>query len=435
MASFVNSAYDYYLSTYGSKQASRYDSHKKEELRNTVNKIKKLNKESPLYKIRISGDVQKFAIDIKESARSIKNVVASFSESDEGIGAAFHKKIATSSNPEAATAEYIGDSSSLTTSEGFEIEILQLATPQTNVSNFLNRDDYDFQPGSYSFDLNMNSNSYEFQYNINSGDSNEDVLRKLARLVNNARVGLKADILTGSQDMAALRLESKQTGLAPEETSLFKIVSENTPESRQAMQLLGIDTVAAEAENSTFLLNGVKHNSYANTFTINNAFSVTLHGVTKKNEPVTIGFKSGSEAVMDDIQSLVDSFNSILKVAESRSNTKLSNEKLLKDMGGVAKTYAPSLDPLGLSVSDKGMISIDREKLSEAVISEDANENIGILNRFKDAIGRKADEASLDPMNYMKKLLVTYKNPNSPKNLVCPYISSVYSGMMVDRTC
>ncbi len=335
MASAIGSAYDYYLTTYGSRQASRYDSHRKEDLRKTVNKINLLNKESPLYKVKISGDVQKFAIDIKENARSIKNIVASFSETDEGIAAGFHKKIATSSNPDAVTAEYIGDSTALTASEGFEIEVLQLASPQTNIGGFLKQDAYDFLPGSYSFDLNMNSNSYEFQYNINVGDTNEDVLHKLARLVNNAHIGLKADVLNGSQDMSALRLESRQTGLGPDETSLFRIMSDNDPESRQAMQLLGIDAVAAQAENSLFLLNGKKHSSYSNTFTINNAFSVELHSVTPKNSPVEIGFKPGSEAVTDDIQSLVNSFNSILRVADNHSETKLSNQKLLRDMGSI----------------------------------------------------------------------------------------------------
>ena len=102
-------------------------------------------------------------------------------------------------------------------------------------------------------------------------------------------------------------------------------------------------------------------------------------------------------------------------------------------MGNIAKAYSPELDPMGLSVSDIGLITVDREKLTESVESEQADEHIDVLNHFKDAIGRKADEASLDPMNYVKKMLVAYKNPNSNKNFVCPYISSVYSGMMVDR--
>lgn len=435
MSSAISSAYDYYLTTYGSKEVSRFDSHKKDDLRKTVNKIKILNKESPLYKVRISDDVQKFAIDIKEGARSIKNVVAEFSETEEGIGAAFQKKIATSSNPDVVTAEYVGDTTFFTTEEGFEIEVLQLATPQTNIGNFLKRAEHDFVPGSYSFDLNINSNSYEFQYNINSGDSNEEILHKLARLFNNSHIGIKADILNGSQQMAALRLESNQTGLAPRESAIFQIIPENTPHSRSTMQILGIDAVTAPAENASFLLNGTKHSSYLNTFTINNSFAVTLHGISEKNDPVFIGFKPGSEAVTDDVELLINSFNSILSIADKYKDSNQTNEKLLKDMGAVSKTFSSSLSTMGLSVTDNGKISIDRDKLEKSIVSKQAGHNLDVLNQFKDAVGRKADEASLDPMSYVSKTLVVYRNPNSLKNLVTPYISSVYAGMMVDRIC
>ncbi len=435
MALPIGAAYDYYLSTYGSQHASRYDSHKKEDLLNTVNRIKILNKESPLYKVRLSGDVQKFAIDIKESARNIKNVVASFSESEEGIGASFYKKIATSSNPDAVTAEYVGDSASLTTNENFELEVLQLAAPQTNIGNFLKRTEHDLLPGSYSFDLNMNTNSYEFQYNINVGDTNEDVLHKLSRLVNNAHIGLKASILSGSQETAALRLESSQTGLAHGESELFKIIPEDTQESRNAMQILGIDAISSSAENSSFLLNGTKHSSLSNTFTINNSFSVTLNDVSPKHKPVTIGFKPGAEAITDDIQLLIDSFNSIIQIAEKHSGKKQSNDKLLKDMGNIAKTHALDFRSMGLSVADNGFVSVDRDTLFQSVISEDSDKYLKVINRFKDSIGRKADEASLDPMNYVTKVLVTYKNPDPSKNFLCPYITSVYVGMLVDRKC
>ena len=64
----IDTAYHYYLNTYANQSASRYDSHKKSELRNICNKIVKINKDSPLYKIKRSEDVQKFAIDKKALA-------------------------------------------------------------------------------------------------------------------------------------------------------------------------------------------------------------------------------------------------------------------------------------------------------------------------------------------------------------------------------
>ena len=45
----IDNAYAYYISTYAQKTVSRYDSHKKSELRKVYNKIVKINKDSPLY--------------------------------------------------------------------------------------------------------------------------------------------------------------------------------------------------------------------------------------------------------------------------------------------------------------------------------------------------------------------------------------------------
>ena len=187
----IDTAYNYYLSTYGTQTASRYDSHKKSELRNIYNTIVKINKDSPLYKIKHSGDVKKFAIDIKESTRIIKNVVASLSDAEEGIGNAFQKKIATSSQEDVVSADYIGNSKDSEGTEQFLVEVKQLASPQINMGNFLDKNHLALKPGSYSFDLENTSSSFEFQFNINSEDTNYTTQSKLANLITNADIGLK----------------------------------------------------------------------------------------------------------------------------------------------------------------------------------------------------------------------------------------------------
>lgn len=62
----IDSAYQYYLSTYAGSGTSRYDTHKKSQLRAVYNNIVKVNKDSPLYKINFTRDTGRFAIDIKE---------------------------------------------------------------------------------------------------------------------------------------------------------------------------------------------------------------------------------------------------------------------------------------------------------------------------------------------------------------------------------
>ncbi len=105
---FIGSAYHYYLSVYGNSAVSRYDTHKRSELRSIYNNILKINKESPLYKIKNDQNIPEFLIDIKEHARQIKNVVSSLSESGEGLESAFQKKVAVSSDEDIVSANYIG---------------------------------------------------------------------------------------------------------------------------------------------------------------------------------------------------------------------------------------------------------------------------------------------------------------------------------------
>ena len=65
--------YNYYLSTYyPSAGNSRFDSHKKSELKNVYSRIVNSSKDAPLYKIPSGSEVTKFAIDLKENARAIR---------------------------------------------------------------------------------------------------------------------------------------------------------------------------------------------------------------------------------------------------------------------------------------------------------------------------------------------------------------------------
>ena len=88
----IDSAYNYYMSTYANKEVSRYDSHKKSDLRKIYNNIVKANKESPLYKISNPDNAKLFAIDIKENAKSIQHVVASLSDKYGSYENSFQKK-------------------------------------------------------------------------------------------------------------------------------------------------------------------------------------------------------------------------------------------------------------------------------------------------------------------------------------------------------
>ena len=445
MASNVMSvAYNQLNAMYGisTGTSNKYDVHKRSELRSTCNSIVKSNKESPLYKIQEGEGVKKFALQIKEQAHSIKNVVASLSENGEGIESAFDKHIATSSNPKIVTAEYIGDTNDKTSSlsdlqhEGFQLEVKHLATSQVNTGNFLSRSGCNFRAGSYCFDLNTNSASYEFQFNVNDDDTNEHVLQKLRKLINNANIGLHADLVTDAGGTnKALQIESRQTGKNENSSDLFHIIAARDKNSQDAMKQLGIDKISSPAENSSFLLNGTPHTSYSNTFTVNNMFSVTLNGVSQPGQPVTVGFKATEDAIADNVEKLVSAYNGIVNTAHAYANTQDSSGRLLTEVERIAKRFSPDFATFGLHIQKDSSLSIDRETLTQSVGQSDAAQAFSVLNKFRDALGTKATQASINPMTYVNKLLVAYKHPNPERNFATPYISSMYSGMMLDRFC
>lgn len=428
----IDSAYSYYLSTYASMASSRYDTHKKSQLRAVYNNIVKTNKDSPLYKIKNSGESKKFAIDIKEHTRSIQNVVAALSDTDGSGTNSFYRKIAESSDEESVGAEYIGTNQNVDDSMRFDVKVMQLATPQINQGEFLSEDKSDIKPGVYSFDLNTEFNSYEFQYSVSDKDTNRDVQTKMIRLINSAGIGLKAELVKNREEKTAIRIESKQTGLSDDEQYLFEILPSPDPGSMRAMKVLGINNVEKMAQNSAFLLNGTEHTSLSNTFTVNNDFELTLRKPSTKDTAARIGFKTNADAVADNVQSLVNVYNNMIQLSYNYSDAQESN-KLLRDMVNVTRPYHNELEAIGLQVKSDGKIDVDRSLLTDAVTAPDSKDCFSLLNEFKDDLNKTATNASIDPMNYVSKVLIAYKNP--VHNFATPYITSIYSGMMLDRFC
>ncbi len=427
----IDNAYAYYMSTYADKEVSRYDSHKKSDLRKVYNQIVKTNKESPLYKISNMEEAKKYAIDIKESAKTVRNVVASLSDRYGAFADSFQKKVAVSSYEDKVGVTYIGDGNESNKTDTFQIAVKRLAAPQINTGNYLKDDAHTLRPGSYSFDLNTNSAAYEFQYNVSNEETNLDIIKKLGNLVNTSNLGITAEIQSDGKGSSALALTSVQTGLSDSEESLFSIVPAANAGSIEAMDVLGINQVSQTAHNSSFLLNGIERDSLSNTFTINNVFELSLKDVTK-DQTVTIGFKPNTDAIADNIQTLVDAYNQLLTTAETYATDNASvGNKLQRDMASLSRNYQADLESIGLMADENGTVHIDKEILSKAVDPERAQDTFDTLSRFRDAIGKKAENISINPMNYVNKVVVAYKNPGH--NFATPYISSIYSGMMLDH--
>ena len=428
-------AYAYYLSTYGQNRPTRYDSHKKSDLRKIYNAIVKTNREAPLYKLSASDDVAKYAIDIKENAKAIQYVVASLSDNYGDFSDSFRRKVAVSSNEASVGVKYVGNGTEKTEFENFQIEVKQLSSPQINIGKMLKDDELSINPGTYSFDLNVNYAAYEFQFTVKPNETNQDVIKKLAGLVNRSSLGVNATLMHGTTDLGepatALKLTSRQMGRSNDEP-IFTIEPGSSAESIQLLVQLGIDRVTKEAENARFLIDGEELVSLSNTFTVNDTFELSLNGESPEGQPAQISFKTDVDAVADNVMTLINAFNGILEIAENSSAEATGDtNKLFNEMSSVSRSRRESLGEIGLEVAENGTITLNKEKLEEAIAPDRAETTFKRLAKFKNAIGAKADAVAINPMNYVNKVVVNYKNPGH--TFTAPYFSSVYSGMMLDR--
>lgn len=427
----INSVYNYYAAQYGHREYSKYDTHSKAQLKSTFGKLQKINSQTPSYKIDFSDAALKYAIDLKENARELSQIADELS--DESTDSITYKRSATSSSPQVIDAEYIGDSC-VQDYEPLEVTVSQLACPQTNTGNFLQPNSKPFAAGEYSFDLQVQDLTYQFEFGVNATDTVTDTQQKIARLINQADIGLNAQLLTDGLGNSAISITSDATGIRGISPTIFHIQSQNSSDASDSntelVSTLGLDRVTQYPANAVYSVNGTTATSVSNEVTIDNNYVLTFFDTTGK-APVTISMNTDTDAIADSIGELIGGYNNLISVTANDANEHFEgNEKLKKDFAGIAKSYNHLLNENGLSVTDNGTIAVDRDVIISAADNGTLGDIFSGLNAFKQAVQKKAEDISLNPMDYVNNKIIAYKNPLRPTN--DPYNLSAYTGMIFD---
>ncbi|MBO5293093.1 MAG: flagellar capping protein [Lachnospiraceae bacterium] len=429
----LHSVYNHYLTTYASKSVSRYDTHKKSELRNIYNSIVKLNKESPLCIVDTSDETRQFAVGIKENARLLHNTIASLGGLNEED--LLNKKMAYSSNENLASAKYIGAENNPSVILSFDIAVNSLASPQVNMGAFLpSRAPAVLAPESYSFDVNINDLNYEFQFQIGVGETNQDIQNRLSRLINNANIGLNADVLEDDLGNSALVIRSSAAGKPTDRDSIFQISDDRTSRRSGTVEYFGIDTMTQAPSNASILLNGKERSAASNTFSVEKTYEITLNGISADSEDTaSIGLKTDTDSLSDNIEYLIDGYNHFLEATSEYRELHPKSHSLLTEMNRVSSIYKNDLESIGLNIGTDGTLSMDKSVLQESIFDGNAEPVLEPIRHFTHAVLQKTNQISLDPMKYVEKTIVAYKNPGH--NFASPYITSAYSGMLFNSYC
>ena len=420
----ISSVYSYYLSQYGNKSNSKYDSHTRTQLKNTYSKVVKINSQTPVYKLDLSTAAQKYAIDLKEHARALENITEDLSDGADGTMT--FKKSAVSSNASAVNASYITDFGAASDDESFDINVKQLACSQLNTGNYLQPRSKHIKPGEYSFDLSINDVIYEFQFKVDNSETTNNIQNKIARLINRSNIGLTANIKEDSLGNTAINIESESTGINGTTPVIFSIKSDDA-NNQPLIDTLGLDRVTQYPANAIFDVDGDERSSMSNSITINKAYDVKLSKVTE--EPVTISLKADADSIVESLNELVAGYNNLISVTNDENNNHFQGtEKHQNEIASIARSYKKQLADSGLSLNKDGTISADKEVIINADNKDALSHIYESLNSFKNSIKEKAENIALNPMDYVNNKIIAYKNPL--RSFPDPYNLSAYTGMM-----
>ena len=421
----IGSVYDYYLTTYASKPATRSDTHKKSELRNIYNTIVKISKKSPLYKVDVSENIQRYAIDLKENARFIKSKTdLFFNDSDNGI-----RKKLISSDEDVLSINYMGipESEQNDSILSYEFQVDALAKPQVNTGNFLKSNGTSISTGNNAFEVDIGDYSYEFQFSVQPEDTNKSVQEKLARLINRSDIGLTAQVITNDANKSALKLTSDKTGTAFNGT-IFSVINTHEQLDDNTIDRLGLNNVSQMSSNAEFRINGVNRTSASNTFTINKNLEVTLKGISREDNPSHIKYQDDIISIIDSIKGMADSYNNIVDLANKTTRESDQTHSLQKEIRRMTERYKNDLESIGLNITEEGYLNFDESLILQSAGEGTISESLNHLREFKNGLAAKADDISINPMKYVKKVMISYPNPK--KSFANPYVTSIYSGMM-----
>ena len=102
-------------------------------------------------------------------------------------------------------------------------------------------------------------------------------------------------------------------------------------------------------------------------------------------------------------------------------------------MTALYSQYKNDFEPFGLSQSEEGRLTFTTNEAIGENELDDMKQFLDTSKKFAGTLIRKTNQISLNPIEYIDKKIVAYKNPGH--NFQTPYVTSNYSGLMFNSYC
>lgn len=423
------SVYNNLIHGYVMSRQTRFDSHKRSELSDIYNKIRKISAEQPLYKIDFDDDVQEYTLTVKEQAMALTAAVKELSSGDaEGTFGRFTMR---SDMPGTVGVEVL-EGSDLSDYDALSVDVEQLSAPQVNEGRMIESKENSLVAGQYHFTVEIEKSYYSFQFNVSGQNNNKELQTKLADFINKTKVGLRANVVSDRENgTSALNLEAKKDGVE----FVFKDTKIPDGTNSGIVDFFGLNNVVHKAEKTVAVINGDRIESDDRKYVTSEGLLLDFKRTTN-GKPVNIRKIADDETVYRKVSDFVNKFNSLSDYVHKGAQTRRASKKLWMDMNRILSNYSDELSDNGLNVveGERPELHLDREKMSEAVNNGTLEKMFRSDSEVVGSILKKLSEVSLNPMDYVDKTIVVYPNTRS-RFSYNPYITSIYSGMMYNNYC
>ncbi len=416
--------------TYQLRPQTKYDTHKKEELKTIYSKIKDVGLKSPLYLISPTESNRQFALNIKDSALALQSSISMMQDRDSDDALMNRQKVVVSQK-EALDCDIIeGKNENLP--EPFQMDIHHLAREQENTGLDFFATGIGPKEGSYSFQITYEDKTSEFQFNLSENTRNREILGKMARAINKSNLGITASIENGEKENTIhMSLRSKDTGRISDKDYIFQLKDTSVPEGREGLvSFYNLNNMSTPPINASFTINGEYKEALANNFILNNSLHITLR---EASEAVEVGYAPDDNPIYEGVRQFVSDYNQIIQTAADYPFGK--GNKIVHDLKLIANAYRNQLESAGINISrGDGKLTLDESLARQSIEEGDMGEIFSSKHGFISRVNYKINEIKINPLEYVDKKVVTYPNtirvpyPN-------PYITSMYSGLFFNNYC
>ena len=151
--------------------------------------------------------------------------------------------------------------------------------------------------------------------------------------------------------------------------------------------------------------------------------TIDIDLLATSDSPVPIYLVPDDDKITDRLDDFLDSYNQLVDIAKNGANQR-GAQRLLRDIQSITKRNQEALQSAGLTIDENGHLN-RTEELSTGEIRSLFDDE---LSSFRKDIKRTTEKMTLNPLDYIDKVVVTY--PNTTGTYPNPYYPSKYSGLL-----